>query len=100
MQRLTETISPPALPGVTNRWEQEEWIKLPRASRPIANTLKNMPWIPGTNSINLPKISGGTAVAVQTDGGSVQSTDITTTSVNGAVQTIAGQQDRYCPLPR
>lgn len=74
-------------------WEQSEWIKVPRAGRPIANTLNKPAWIPGTNSINLPKVSTGTKVAIQTDGGAVTSTDITTTSVTGAVQTIAGQED-------
>ncbi len=74
-------------------WLQEEWIKLPRAARPIANTLNRQPLPPGTDTINIPKVTAGTAVAVQTDGGAVQSTDLTTGSVTGAVQTIAGQQD-------
>lgn len=74
-------------------WEQQDWIKLPRAGRPIANTLNKPAWIPGTNSINIPKVNVGTKVAVQTDGGAVTSTDLQTTSVTGAVQTIAGQED-------
>ena len=74
-------------------WLQEQWIPLQRAARPIANTLNMQPLPPGTDTINLPKVSTGTAVAVQTDGNAVQSTDLATTSVTGAVQTIAGQQD-------
>ena len=74
-------------------WMQEEWIKLPRAGRAVADSLNRKPF-PGTNSLNLPKISTGTATAVQSsDAESVKSTDATTTSVTGAAQTIAGQQD-------
>ena len=74
-------------------WMQQEWIKLPRAGRAVADSLNRKPF-PGTNSLNLPKIASGTEAAVQTpDGESVKSTDATTTSVTGAAQTIAGQQD-------
>jgi HK97 family phage major capsid protein len=71
---------------------QDEWIGLPRAHRPIADTLNKQPWV-HTNSINLPKVKSGATVAVQTDLGSVSSTAITTELVTGAAQTIAGQQD-------
>ncbi len=77
---------------------QDEWVALQRASRPIANTLHQLPLPPGTNSINIPKVTGGTTVAIQTDGGSVSSTDITSGVVTGAVQTIAGQQDASIQL--
>jgi HK97 family phage major capsid protein len=73
-------------------WMQDEWIKLPRAGRAVADSLNRKPF-PGTNSVNLPKLATGSETAVQTDGGAVKSTDITTTSVTGAAQTIAGQQD-------
>ena len=74
-------------------WMQQEWIKLPRAGRAVADSLNRKPF-PGTNSLNLPKIASGTETAVQTpDGESVKSTDATTTSITGAAQTIAGQQD-------
>jgi HK97 family phage major capsid protein len=71
---------------------QNKWVGVPRASRPIANTLSGQPWVSGTNSINLPKLKSGTAVAVQTDGGAVKETKATTEEVTAAVQTIAGQQ--------
>lgn len=74
-------------------WLQNEWIKLPRASRPVANSLNKMPLPPGTDTINIPKVETGTAVAVQTDGGAVKAKDLKTTSVTAAVQTVAGQQD-------
>lgn len=79
-------------------WLQSKWVPLQRAGRPVANTLNLQPLPPETDTINLPKVSGGTAVAVQTDGNAVQSTDITTTSVTGAVQTVAGQQDASIQL--
>ncbi|MBS1889403.1 MAG: phage major capsid protein [Actinobacteria bacterium] len=74
-------------------WLQDRWIKLPRPSRAFADTLTNFPLPDGTNQVNLPKVSGGATVEVQTDGNSVSSTDMTTTSVTAQVQTVAGQQD-------
>jgi len=74
-------------------WLQEEWVKLPRAGRAIADSLTKKPRPAGTNQINVPKVSTGTAVETQSDGGEVKSTDLTTTSVTGQVQTVAGQQD-------
>lgn len=70
-----------------------EYVKLPRSGRPVADSLNKHPLPSGTNSISLPKVATGATVAVQTDAGSVSSTDITTTSITAAVQTIAGQQD-------
>lgn len=74
-------------------WLQDEWVKLARASRPVADSIHSLPLPPGTDTINLPTVSTGAAVAVQTDGNSVQSTDIATSSVTGALQTVAGMQD-------
>lgn len=71
---------------------QQKWIALPRASRPIANTLNKQPWISGTNSINIPKIESGTAVAVQKDGEAVKETKAKTQEITAAAQTVAGQQ--------
>lgn len=74
-------------------WLQEQWIKLPRAGRPAINTFNRQPWIPQTNSINIPKVKAGVTVAAQTDGNAVSSTDIETSHVTVAIQTVAGQQD-------
>ncbi len=71
---------------------QDKWVGLPRPTRPIANTFRQEKWL-HTNSINLPKIKSGTTVAVQTDGGTVSSTAITTELITGQAQTIAGSQD-------
>lgn len=74
-------------------WMQSEWIKLQRAGRPFANAIRSLPLPPNTNSINIPAVATGTAVAAQSDGLAVQSTDLTTTSLNVPVKTVAGQQD-------
>lgn len=69
-------------------------IALARAGRPTANLVTNLPLPPGTDSINIPKISTGTATAIQAaDNTTVQETDLADTSVQANVKTIAGQQD-------
>lgn len=74
-------------------WMMDEWIRLARAARPFANAVNRRPLPPNTNSINFPSVSGGAATAAQSDGGSVQSTDPTTSSLSVPVRTIAGQVD-------
>jgi HK97 family phage major capsid protein len=75
-------------------WLIDEAIGLPRFGRPIADSVRNLELPAGTDSINLPKVATGTATAAQTaDAGSVQSTDLTDTSVSASVYTVAGQQD-------
>jgi len=79
---------------VPPKWLTDRWVELLRAKRPVADSLTSFPLQPGTNSINLPKLSGGGATAVQaTENSGVQETDPTTTSVTAAYQTIAGQID-------
>ncbi len=80
-------------------WLMDEYIDLPRFGRPIANSVRNLALPSGTDSINLPKVSTGTATAAQTaDGASVTSTDMTDTSVSASVYTVAGQQDAAMQL--
>lgn len=75
-------------------WLIDEYIELPRFGRALANAVRNLELPAGTDSINLPKVATGTATAAQTaDGASVQSTDMTDTSVSASVYTVAGQQD-------
>jgi HK97 family phage major capsid protein len=71
-----------------------DYVALARAGRPTAN-LCNMQTLPaGTDSINVPKVSTGTAVAIQTaDNAAISETDLADTSVTANVKTIAGQQD-------
>lgn len=62
-----------------------------RAGRAFADQCSGSPLPEYTNSINVPKISGGATVAAQTDAAGVSNTDLTTTSVTAQVQTLAGR---------
>jgi HK97 family phage major capsid protein len=74
-------------------WMLNDYIGLARASRVVANRVRQMTLPGGTDSINLPRLATGTAVAEQaTQNTAVQNTDATTNSVTAAVATIAGQQ--------
>jgi HK97 family phage major capsid protein len=74
-------------------WLEEDFIKMVRPGRKTANLCVNEALPGGTDSINLPKISGGTAVAFQgTQNTGINETDITTTSVSAGVYTVAGGQ--------
>jgi len=70
-----------------------QWLKLARAGRPFANAVNKQQLPLSTDSINMPRITGGASVAVQTDGNNVSSTDITTGNLAVPVVTAAGQQD-------
>jgi len=72
-------------------WYVEQYAALLRAGRPFLNALGTKPLPPDTNSLNFPKITTGSTVAVQSDGGSVSNTDLVTTSVTAQVQTEAGR---------
>ena len=74
-------------------WMLSEFVAVAKAGRPFANLVNRRPLPPGTDSINLPKLSSGSSVAAQQDNGSVSSTDSVTTSVTIPVITVAGQQD-------
>jgi len=71
-----------------------QYVDLARAGRAYANLCNTQPLPAGTDSINIPKMSTGTATAIQTaDNAAVAETDMTDTSVQAPVRTIAGQQD-------
>lgn len=75
-------------------WMMGEYLELARPGRPLANAVTNQPLPPGTDSINIPKLLTGTATGVQTaDNTNVVEQDLSDTSVNAPVRTIAGQQD-------
>lgn len=67
-------------------------MPLARAGRITADLCVQMPLPGGTDTISLPKISAGVTTAAQTEAAAASNTDLTTTSVSGAVITIAGQQ--------
>lgn len=74
-------------------WLEEQFVKLARPGRITANLIQNQPLPAGTDSINIPKVATGTAVAVQsTQNTGVQQADLTTTSISSGITTIAGGQ--------
>lgn len=74
-------------------WMMNEAITLARAGRVVADQVGHMALPGGTDSISLPRLATGTAVAEQsTQNSAVQNTDATTNSVTANVATIAGQQ--------
>lgn len=74
-------------------WAMQRFIELARSSRPYANLCPTEALPPGTDSINIPKIATGTSTAIQTaDNAVVSETDLSDTSVQANVKTIAGQQ--------
>lgn len=75
-------------------WLMSRFIDLARAGRAMANLAPTEPLPPGTDSINIPKVATGTATGIQiADNNAVTETDLTDTSINAPVRTIAGQQD-------
>lgn len=75
-------------------WLMDEgYVKLLRAGRVASALVRQMPLPEGTDSINVPKLAGGTITGPQLDGGAVPSQDFTDTAISAGVKTIAGQQD-------
>lgn len=75
-------------------WLIDEYTEYLRAGRVLANLCHSMPLPSGTNSINLPIITTGTATGPQaSDGADVGSRDLQDNYVNAPVRTIAGQED-------
>jgi HK97 family phage major capsid protein len=74
-------------------WLESDFVKLARPGRIFANLTPKFSLPAGTDTINIPKVNSGTAVAPQaTQNTGVQQTDMTTTSVASSVVTIAGGQ--------
>jgi len=74
-------------------WMEDQFIAYVRPGRITANLVPTQDLPPGTDSINIPKVNTGTAVAPQSSQNTgVQQTDLTTTSVASPVVTIAGGQ--------
>jgi HK97 family phage major capsid protein len=64
-----------------------------RPGRPFADVTSKAALPAVGTSFTLPRLTGGGAVAAQTDGGGVQETDPTTDTVTTYVRTVAGQVD-------
>lgn len=74
-------------------WLINEFIELARPGRVTADLVRQQVLPGGTDTISLPRIATGTAVAQQaTQNTAIQNTDATTNSVSAAVLTIAGGQ--------
>lgn len=71
----------------------DQWVAFARAQRVVASEVNVLALPSGTDSITLPRITGGTAVAeVSTQNSALQETDAVTDSVTASVTTIAGVQ--------
>jgi len=80
-------------------WLVDEYIPALRAGRIAAGLCRQMDLPEGTDSINIPKLSTTTKVAPQAaDLAPVASQDITDTSINAPVKTLAGQEDTAIQL--
>jgi HK97 family phage major capsid protein len=80
-------------------WLIDEYIPYLRAGRTFADLWRNFPLPSGTDSINLPRVTLGTATGPQPgDGAPVPGRDITDSFVNARVMTVAGQQDAAIQL--
>jgi HK97 family phage major capsid protein len=79
-------------------WLMDEYAALARASRVTADLVRRLPLPEGTDSISVPRVTGGASVAAQADNQAVSETDMTTGSVTAPVTTIAGQQDASLQL--
>ena len=80
-------------------WLIDEYIPYLRAGRTFADLWRNFPLPSGTDSINIPRVTLGTATGPQPgDGAPVPGRDMTDSFVNARVATIAGQQDAAIQL--
>lgn len=74
-------------------WLVDEYVRLARASRVAADLVRNLPLPAGTDSINLPRITTGAAVATQSSQNTgFQETDLVTASATSSVVTLGGIQ--------
>ncbi len=72
-------------------WQIDQFVALARPARPFADLVNNEVLPEGVSSINLPKITTGTATGTQgTQNTAITNQDIVTTSVTGTVTTVAG----------
>lgn len=80
-------------------WLMDELGTLPRAGRAVANRVTTIPLPAGTDSVSVPRLTTGSAVAVQSaDNSAVQETDPVDTGVTAPVRTLAGQVDAAIQL--
>ena len=74
-------------------WLIESFVNLARPGRVTADLFHHEPLPAGVSSVNLPKITGGTATASQTTQNTLlPQTDMTTAALSSNIVTIAGKQ--------
>lgn len=79
--------------AVPPAWLMDQYVELARPGRAFANLVQRMTLPGGTDSINIPKLATGTATGVQNgDNTAVLNQDLSDTSINAPVRTIAGMQ--------
>ena len=80
-------------------WILEQLGTFPRAGRALADRMTSIPLPAGTDSVSVPRLSTGSAVAIQTaDGAAVAETDLVDAAVTAPARTIAGQMDAAMQL--
>ncbi|MFE2686938.1 phage major capsid protein [Streptomyces mirabilis] len=92
-QRAINTTDGTGGDFVPPKWITEEYVRYARPHRVFADLVKPQPLPAGTDVISIPKVSGGTSVAVQgTQNTAISNTDMITTSISSPVFTAAGGQ--------
>jgi HK97 family phage major capsid protein len=78
-------------------WMADEWAAAARPGRPVADRMQTIPMPPDGLTAHIPKVSTGLTEASQTRtnglNDNVASADITTTTVDANLVTVAGQTD-------
>jgi HK97 family phage major capsid protein len=92
-QRALTTVNGAGGEFVPPLWLEREYVRYARPHRVFADLVETQPLPTGTDVVQIPKVSGGTATAAQaTQNTQVQVTDMTTTSISAPVFTVAGGQ--------
>lgn len=92
-ERALTTVDGAGGDFVPPAWMVDQFVALARSARVTADLVTHQQLPAGTDSINVPRIITGTAVAEQaTQNTAVQNTDATTDAISASVATLAGQQ--------
>jgi HK97 family phage major capsid protein len=98
-RRAGANITPDATTAATNGgefapplWLVKEFVSLARPARPTADLMNRQALPGGVASINLPRLTTGTAVGVQaTQGNNITEQAVVTDSVSSGIATLAGK---------
>jgi HK97 family phage major capsid protein len=72
-------------------WLIDQFATAPRPSRVLADAIPSLPLPPGASTVNLPRITTGTATGAEVDGSAVASQDVIDAAATQPVTPIAGQ---------